>query len=108
MATIGHFLIAVALMHTLGYSIPLANVTAFLIAFLISFSGHYFWTFQSTKRVLPTALRFFAVAIIAMGASMLLALILDSYAPWRDELKLALAVVVVPAVSFTISRLWIF
>ncbi|WP_422365506.1 GtrA family protein [Pelagibius sp.] len=107
-ATAGHFIVALTLMRTLDLSVPLANAMAFLAAFFVSFSGHYFWTFRSAKRVLPTAVRFFAVAMIATAVSTCLALTLDAYTPWHDTLKLALAVIVIPSVSFAISKIWIF
>ena len=63
MATLVHFFMVIFLVET-SYSDPLtANIFGFLSGFMISFSGHRFWTFSETSRTVGASLpRFLLIA----------------------------------------------
>jgi len=56
-ATATHMLVAAALITHLKLNPFVANSAAFIVAFFISFLGHYFWSFQSKPLFLPLYLK---------------------------------------------------
>lgn len=84
----------------------LANLIAFLCAFVLSFTGNYIWTFSTPGSPGKAMRRFF---LISLGAflvnSTLLAAILTS--GWLSPRLAAVASAsVVPGITFLASRLW--
>ena len=92
----------------------LANLIAFLIAFVFSYSGHFLWTFraqtegQKVHKAFAFQLRFLIVALSG--------LLLNSLAVWVvtewlqiDYLYAVVPMVfVVPLVTFALAKLWAF
>ena len=63
MATLVHFFTVVLLVETNHLHPLTANIFGFLSGFLISFSGHRFWTFSETSRTVSASLpRFLLIA----------------------------------------------
>lgn len=49
-AALVHFLVLIGVVHFLSVSPIWANVIAFLFAFMVSFTGHFYLTFRSSER----------------------------------------------------------
>lgn len=85
-----------------------ANTLAFLLAFGISFSGHYLWTFRAPGTPLRAAVRFFVIAGIAFLLNTLTLVVVNAsglLAPFHASL---VAVFVIPPTTYIASRLWAF
>src|SRR5690606_18821509 len=65
-----HWLVVVATVDWLGLAPLLANVIGWLVAFVVSFAGHYRLTFRQQRAPLfKAARRFFAVSALGFGAN---------------------------------------
>jgi len=91
-----------------GASVPLllANLIAFLMAFGISFSGNYFWTFGSPGRPKSAMRRFFLIASGAFSINTVLLALLAKNQWLAPALAAVLAATVIPAFTYIASRVW--
>jgi putative flippase GtrA len=111
-----HITSFVALIEVAGAPPLIANAIAFGIAVLVSFVGHFRWTFaggsgraiQHARSARAALIRFVAVALLGLALnSLAVYLVVDALAlPYG--LAIVLMVTVVPGVVFTLSRLWAF
>jgi putative flippase GtrA len=84
-----------------------ANLLAFLSAFLVSFVGHYHWSFRSTAHPLRAMLRFLTVAVGLLAVnSLLLSWLLQL--GWPERTAAVAAAMSVPVLGFLASRFWAF
>jgi putative flippase GtrA len=100
-------MLVVWMLIELGNRVPLlANLAAFVTAFMVSFTGHYFWTFQVPGHPGRAVRRFFVISGSAFAINTsLLAVLLE--AGWlSDSVSAVLAALVVPIITFFSSRLW--
>lgn len=105
-ATAAHAAAGVALLHAGLAPLP-ATALAFLLAFQISLQGHRRWTFRD--RAAPGARatpRFAAVALAGLGANALLLSALSRHV--SPDLALPAACLIVAAMTFVLSRAWVF
>jgi putative flippase GtrA len=105
-ATLAHMTIAGWLIRSLAWPPQGANAVAFLSAFVISFGGHYFWSFSQPGNWRQALKRF---AMIAGGAFVINNVVLYALltAGWLSPLLSTLAsVLVVPLFTFIASRCW--
>ena len=107
--------------HALVYTVAggllepmLANLIAFIIAFLFSYSGHFLWTFraQTKGQKIQSAFAYqFKFLLVALSG-----LVLNSLAVWvvtqwlRIDYLYAIGpmVFVVPLVTFALAKGWAF
>ncbi len=68
-ASLVHILVAWIVTSLVPISIFLANLIGFLVAFLWSYFGHYFLTFQSAQPHRAAFTRFAAVALLGFGVN---------------------------------------
>lgn len=104
-ATAVHLTIVTLLIQA-GLVPLLANLLAFLCAFGVSFSGHYFWTFRSSASIANAVIRFF---LIAAGGFLINSALLSMLLCWtklENTTCALIAVLIVPVLSFFASRLW--
>lgn len=83
-----------------------SNTLAFLLAFWISFSGHYFWTFRAPGSPLRAARRFSVIAGIAFLCNTLTLAAVNAsgfFSPFHASL---VAIFVIPPTTYIASRLW--
>ncbi len=107
-ATLTHLLVLWVLLETTALHVVPANVCAFLIAFLVSFGGHYHFTFRK-QTVLSRALpRFFAVAAAGCLANTVVLAALVKAGVLSDMAAAAIAMAAIPAVTFVSARFWAF
>lgn len=107
-ATLVHMLIGATLIHS-GWPALAANPLSFLIAFAVSFMGHYGFSFSDQERNIRTSLKRFALVAYAgfvVNEALLAALIWTTGVP--DIAALILSTGVVAIGTFSVSRNWAF
>lgn len=83
-----------------------ANLIAYLIAFWIAFSGHFFWTFQGRTDYRTAIQRYFVISASAFAINNILLIGLVRYGLLSEVTNVVLAAGVVPVISYITSRLW--
>jgi putative flippase GtrA len=107
-ATVVHMATALVLVGRLAVPALAGNTCAFLLAFCVSFSGHYFWTFSQPGKPRRALARFLAVSLTTfLGNTALLAFLLrhTALAPVVATVGSAC---LIPVISLLASRLWCF
>lgn len=87
--TLIDFVVFWLLFYGLGMGLILSQVCAFSLAVINSFIWNFLWTFERRggNRLLPLALRFFAVSTIVMGLSIPLLWVLQALMPvWMAKI----------------------
>ena len=104
-----HWLIAVLAVATLGLEPLVANVLGWLVAFGVSFAGHYQLTFRRQRGPwAKAAWRFFIVSALGFGVNELAYAFLLSATTLRYDVLLALILIAVAVVTFILGRFWAF
>jgi putative flippase GtrA len=90
-----------------------ANFVAFGIAVLISFFGHFRWTFRGQTaggrhRQRTALLRFIIVALTGLALNTLAVYGVVNLLAWPYYYAIALMISVVPLVVFALSKFWAF
>ncbi len=90
-----------------------ANFAAFSIAFLVSFLGHYRWTFADQSAAGPDSwrgpfLRFIVTALTGLALNTLAVFIVVDVFGFSYVYALGLMVTVVPGILFIIGKFWAF
>lgn len=83
-----------------------ANLVAFLCAFAVSFTGQHFWTFRASRNHYSALRRFFVVSASAflLNNVVLVGLLDAGVVP--ERWAAALAVLVIPPITYVLSRTW--
>ena len=101
-----------ALIYTLTGALGLvpwaANLVAFVAAFGFSFLGHYRFTFQSDSGLPDAISKFFLVALIGLGLNAGFVYLIVDLAQLNYLVALAPMILIVPPVTFLLSRYWAF
>lgn len=114
MATVTHMAIFAAVMELRLLPAMLANTVAFLVAVLVSFLGHFSWTYRENTRHLQLSaahgelLRFFVTALIGFGLNSLVVWVSIELLRLHYVYALVPMATAVPLVVFAISRYWVF
>lgn len=105
-ATLIHAVVGLILLRA-GVAPLLANPLGFVVAFLVSFLGHHFWSFRHHGTGMRyAALRFVPVAVLGFLISeMLLGLLLPLI---QGTIALPLALLCAAGITFLLSRHWAF
>ena len=108
LATGVHMLIGATLIHS-GWSALAANPVSFLIAFVVSFMGHYGFSFSDQEKEITTSLKRFA--LVALGGFIVNEALL-AVLVWSSLLlqipSLILSTGIAAIVTFFASRNWAF
>ena len=107
-ATIVHIVFAWILFSFINLSLLWANFFAYLTAFGISFVGNFYWTFHNPGNPYKALKKFFLISLIAFVINSLILKILSHVSYLSSEIVILTAAGVIPIVTFTASRLWIF
>lgn len=86
----------------------LANLIAFLTAFVFSFTGQYIWTFRSDRHWLSALARFFFIASSAFAVNNIVLISLLRSELMNSSLAAVLAVFVIPLFTYFSGRFWAF
>jgi putative flippase GtrA len=110
-ATLTHAAIAGFLLEAGLLPAMFANLAGFVVAFGVSFSGHYYWSFshlRQHKTALKAMLRFFLIAVSGFALNSSVLALWLSFTPWPDLIGLMVSIAVVPALTFIAARMWAF
>lgn len=108
-STAVHYLLALALSQVM--TLPWANPVGFISAFLVSYFGHSYLTFrleqaqQKHRKRLP---RFALVALGGFCMTQVIVVTLSSQTTFPNWLILAIALAVVPVLTFVAAKFWVF
>ncbi|MCG7375260.1 GtrA family protein [Pseudomonas luteola] len=105
-ATAVHISILWVLINLFAIQVFFANLTAFIIAFLVSFSGHYLWTFKSSLEFYKAVIRFLLISLSGFLLNNIILITLLKKAWFSNTTAATLAVIIVPAITFIASKLW--
>jgi len=105
-ATAVHISILWVLINLFATQVFFANLTAFIIAFLVSFSGHYLWTFKSSLEFYKAVIRFLLISLSGFLLNNIILITLLKKAWFSNTTAATLAVIIVPAITFIASKLW--
>lgn len=104
-----HWLVVVLTVSGLNMPPLLANIAGWLVAFVVSFAGHYTLTFRHQKAPLGQALRrFFLVSAAGFGINEAAYALLLKTTSLRYDILLALILVGIAVMTFFLGRLWAF
>ncbi len=85
-----------------------ANFIAFMVALFVTYGGNHKWTFGlagAHRRHFP---RFLGAALLGLLLNQLIVYAIVEVLGWDYRISLALVVTAVPAITFTLNRLWVF
>lgn len=104
-----HWGVAVACVEGLGAAPLLANLLGWLVAFVVSFSGHYRLTFRHSKTPWTIAVRrFFFISAVGFIINESAYAWLLRVTPVPYDVLLALILIALAVATFITSRLWAF
>lgn len=104
-----HWVVAVACVAVAGLAPLLGNVIGWLVAFGVSFTGHYRLTFRHQHAPLArAAIRFFMVSALGFGINEISYAILLHTTHIRYDILLALVLVGIAGMTFILGRYWAF
>jgi len=104
-----HWAVAVACVAAGGLAPLVANVVGWLVAFCVSFAGHYRLTFRHQHAPLARAARrFFAVSALGFAVNEAAYAALLRATSIRYDILLALILVGIAGLTFILGRWWAF
>jgi putative flippase GtrA len=92
----------------MAVSVGSANLVGFCTALVISYVGHYYFTFRSAKGHGTSTARFVMTASAAYLVNMTVVSFLGTATALQPELRLVAGIATMPAVTFILSRLWVY
>lgn len=107
-STVVHGAVLTALVETADVHPTLANIAAFIAAFLTSYFGHYYITFKSTRRHLESAPRYLAVALAGLANNTFIFLLMVNGLKVHYGFAFALAIVSTPILVFALSQRFVY
>ena len=103
-----HISIAFILHYHIGLAPLNANLIAFLVAWSVSYIGHFNWTFESKSSHTVSMARFATVSLSAIILNQLIVWTVADKLGKPFALAILLVVLIVPAASFVASKLCTF
>ena len=103
-----HISIVWALITQISIEALLANLVAFLTAFIISFTGQYLWTFRSNRNWQSALIRFFLISLLAFALNNMALITLLDLGFMSDSLAAILSACVIPIITYLAGRFWAF
>ena len=102
-ATATHLSVAMSLNFLSALPEVAIHICAYLTAFSISFFGHYFYTFRSSRQWQHALVRFLAISLVTLLLSSLIVK-LCTLAGFASVISLLVAAASVPAVSYVLNK----
>ena len=104
-----HWLVVVALVSALHIPPLFANILGWLVAFVVSFTGHYQLTFRHQHApIWQAARRFFLVSALGFAINETSYAVLLTTTTIRYDILLAVILVAIAAMTFILGRFWAF
>ncbi|MDR2837229.1 MAG: GtrA family protein, partial [Azonexus sp.] len=101
--------VVVALVSSLGAAPANANIGGWLVAFVVSFCGHYFLTFRRAGASWwQAAWRFYLISVLGFAINEIAYILLLRVSALPYDLLLAIVLVAIAVLTFFASRLWAF
>jgi len=108
-AALTHWLVAVLCVRELGFAPLAANLAGWLVAFCVSFLGHYNFTFRHQRGPWASAAwRFFIVSALGFCVNELSYAYLLHATAVRYDLLLAMILIALAILTFILGRFWAF
>lgn len=107
-ATLVHLAVAMTASEVLGLVPLLANFAGYACAVSVSYLGHARLTFGTPARDGRQFLRFATVSLLGLATSQAIVYGLADVAGLPFGLALAPALIIVPAMTFVLSKVWAF
>lgn len=113
LATLVHVGTFLTLADGIGFHPQAANLLAWLAAFVISFLGHFLWTFRENlvgtqRRPADALVRFLVVSLLGLGLNSGIVMVMVGIVGTSNAMAALLMATLVPALLFTINRYWAF
>ncbi len=108
--TVIHNVLYLSFFRFLGYSSTICNFLAFSISVQLSYWGHRLITFRKKGGVSTgeSFFKFVTTALLNLGVSSLVSYILIDSMKFHPYYFIAFNVCVLPFISFTLMKLWVF
>ena len=103
-----HILVAWLLMFFLGVSVFICNLFGFLTAFVISYVGHYFFSFRSSASHLQALAKFLLTAITGFLFNTFILYLLIHFFGYESIIFVVFAVACSAGLVYLISNYWVF
>lgn len=104
-----HLMLVALLVHFIGIEPLVANVPAFLGAFVVSYNGHALFTFAAARaRGWAVVGRYFVVASLSFAVNELLYAAALRWLGWNYLVCLVLVLLLVAVGTFVVSKKWAF
>jgi putative flippase GtrA len=104
-----HYVVALIAYSGFGQHPGLANVIGFAAGFPLSYAGHRWWTFDSTRERHTAALpRFLLVALSSFAGNQMLLLLALRWLPLPFWLLLGAVLLIVAVSTYLLSHHWVF
>ncbi len=111
LATLTHAGVATSLLASGALPALAANLGGYLVAFWVSFGGHYFWSFAHLRRqgtALKSIVRFLIISVSGFLLNSTILSLWLKLTPWSELAGLLFSIAIVPALTFLAARLWAF
>jgi|GEM_PF-308902 len=108
LATLIHGLMLNLLVLSAGLHPTMANVGAFLSAFMVSYLGHYYFSFRSREDHIAAAPKYLGVALIGLALNTLIFAVIVNLMQLHYMIAFAAVIVILPPIIFVISRTFVF
>jgi len=108
LAALIHVTIITDLLNHQGMAVLVANSVAFMVAVVVSYIGHYRWTFgvDGDHRLMFPRFIIIAIAGFALNQVIMYFFVMLYHIDYR--IALAVVLTVVPTLSFVVNKLWVF
>ena len=106
-ATALHLLVSFSFLHA-GFDVYVANLCAFICAFLLSYIGHNYWTFSMACWSFSSLFRAFFVAGVGFIANNLLLTLFIRIFLMSEKIALSFTMLFLPLLSYIGNRIWVF
>ena len=103
-----HIGLALTFLFVFKLSPIASNVLAFIIAFIFSFVGQYYWTFKSSVNKKKALLLYFLASVLGFVANNVVLIYMIEMEFVAAHWSIVLSACVIPVVTYTVSRLFIF
>jgi putative flippase GtrA len=107
-ATLVHLIVALTASGLWGFPPLTANIVGYLAAVSVSYLGNAVLTFRRPTRDAAQLLRFVVVSVAGLALNQATVYLLVERAGWPFHLALGPVIVLVPSLSFLLSKFWAF
>lgn len=107
-ATLFHGVALFCWVELVGLNPVVSNALAFSTAFLVSYLGHYHWTFGSSAGHISSMSKFLLTALAGFFANIAIMALVTEKLALNYWIGFAIIVLTIPALTYVISRCWVF